>query len=161
MVFNPQEFLSKTVGAGMATSIKPCPEGEWIGIISTKVPVVDWFGEAEWKDKQTQQTRTQPTVKIPVEITDERAKALVTRNTLLVTYDAFLDLLPNGHLDTSEDKNVRIGALRLALGQESDPAWTFEKLFGAGPAIFKVYHQKDERRPDDVFAKIGRVTRVR
>lgn len=162
MPFNAQDFLNKTVDAPMATSIKPCPEGEWTAMISTKVPVVEWFDEAEWKDKKTGQTKTQPTVKIPVEIVDERARELLPRETIIVPYDAFLDLLPNGHLDTGEDKNVRIGALREALGQNQDSGWTFERLFGAGPFKAKVYHETSEKRQDgSKFAKIGRVTRIR
>jgi len=160
-MFNPQEFMNQTINAPMAIAIKPCPEGEWQAIISTKIPVVEWFSEATWKDKTTGQTKSQPTVKIPVEIIDERAKTLLGRNSIMVNYDAFLDLLPNGHLDTGEDKNVRIGALREALGQNQSPGWTFPNLFGAGPFMAKVVHQKDERRPDDVFAKISRVTRLK
>ncbi len=161
MAFNAQAFLGQTVNAPMATKITPAPEGEWTAIISTKIPLVEWFGEAEWKDKQTHQQRSQPTAKIPVEIVDERAKELVKRNTLMVTYDLFLDLLPNGHLDTGEDKNVKLGALREALGQNQDPNWTWQSLFGAGPFVAKVIHTRDEKRPDDIFAKISRVTRVR
>src|SRR5258708_33000070 len=121
MAFNPQEFLGQTVNAPMATSITPAPEGEWTCIISTKIPLVEWFGEAKWKDKSTGQEKSQTTAKIPVEIVDERAKELVKRNTLLVTYDLFLDLLPNEHLSTVADKNVHFGPLREAVWQNHNP----------------------------------------
>lgn len=160
-MFNPKEFLQQTVNAPMATKITPAPEGEWVAVISTKVPIEEWFGEAKWKDKSTHQEKTQPTAKIPFEITDERAKELVKRQTLLVTYDMFLDLLPNGHLDTGEDKNVRLGALRDALSQNNDPNWSWQSLWGAGPLVVKIVHSKDEKRPDEVFAKISRVSRIR
>lgn len=160
MVFDPKQFLNLTVSGPMATKITPAPEGEWLCNISTKTPVAEWFDEAEWKDKKSGQTKTQPTCKVPVEIVDPRAKELVKRETLMVSYDMFLDLLPNGQLDTSEDKNVRLGALREALGQNNEPSWTFERLYGAGPFMAKVVHQKDDRRPDDTFAKISRVARV-
>ena len=166
MAFNAQEFLNKTVGAGMSTSVKPCPEGEWTAMISTKIPVVEWFDEAEWRDRKTHETKTQPTVKVPIEITDDRARALMNRETILVNYDSFMDVLPNGHLDTGEDKNVRIGALRAALGQDHDPAWSFEKLFGAGPLMVKVVHERGKKEgkvdPDSPpYAKISRVSRIR
>lgn len=162
MPFNAQEFLNKTVDAPMATSIKPCPEGEWKAMISTKIPVLEWFSEAEWKDKKSGRTMTQPTVKIPVEIIDERARELLPRETILVYYDAFMDVLANGHLDTSEDKNVRIGALREALGQNNASGWTFERLYGAGPFMAKVYHETSDKRQDgSKFAKIGRVAAIR
>lgn len=159
-MFDPKQFLNQTVNAPMSTKITPAPEGEYIAVISTKVPVVEWFGEAEWKDKSSGQTKTQPTCKIPFEITDARAKEQVKRETLMVTYDMFLDLDAQGRLDTSDDKNVRLGALREALGQNQDRSWTFEKLYGAGPVMVKIVHQKDEKRPDDVFAKISRVAKV-
>lgn len=160
MVFDPKQFMGMVVDAPMATKITPAPEGEWKCMISTLTPVVDWFDEAEWQDKKTGQKKTQPTLKVPCEIIDDRARELVKRERLIVTYDAFLDLLPNGNLDTGEDKNVRLGALREALGQNNERNWTFERLYGAGPFIARVIHQKDERRPDDVFAKISRVVRI-
>lgn len=160
MVFDPKQFLGLTVSGPMATKITPVPEGEWLAIISTKQPVAEWFDEAEWKDKKSGQTKTQPTCKVPFEITDSRAKELVKRETLMVNYDMFLDLLPNGQLDTGEDKNVRLGALREALGQNSEPSWTFERLFGAGPVMVKIVHRKDDKRPDDTFPTITRVAKV-
>ena len=162
MPFNPQEFLNKTIDSPMATQIKPCPEGEWKAMISTKIPVLEWFDEASWTDKKTHQTKTQPTIKIPVEIIDERAKELIARETIIVSYDGFLDMLPNGHFDTGEDKNVRLGAIREAVGQNQETGWTVERLFGAGPFMAKVYHEVNEKRGDgSKFAKIGRVTRIR
>lgn len=160
MTFNPQSFLGQTVNAPMATRITPAPEGEWTAIISTKIPLVEWFGEATWKDKDGRD-RSQPTAKIPMEIVDARARELSKRENMIVNYDLFLDLLPNGHLDTGDDKNVRLGALRDALGQNNDPNWSWDKLFGAGPLVVKILHQKDKRNPDDTFAKISKVTRVK
>jgi hypothetical protein len=159
-MFDAKAFLNQTVNTPMATRITPPPEGEWTMIISTTIPLEEWFGEAEWKDKATGQMRTQATCKVPMEITDERAKALVKRDRIVVYYDMFLDLDKNGHLDTGEDKNVRLGALREALGQNTTPGWTMQNLWGAGPFIGKVAHKTDEKR-DDVFAKVTRVARIR
>lgn len=161
MAFNPQAFLNQTVHAPMATQITPCPEGEWQAIISTKIPVEEWFGEAEWKDKNSGQMKSQPTCKVPVEIVDSRAKELMNRENIVVSYDMFLDVDSNGHLDTGEDKNVRLGALRDALGQNEDSSWVFSKLYGAGPFVAKVVHTKDEKRDGQTFAKISRVAKLK
>lgn len=160
MPFDPKEFLQQTVTVPMATRITLVPEGEWIAIISTSIPIEDWFSEAEWKDKKSGETRRQSTAKIPIEITDENAKLLVKREKLIVYYDTFLDLDERGRLATGEDKNVRLGALREALNQNSDPAWTFQSLWGAGPFIVKVKHKTDEKRGED-FAHAVRVARIR
>jgi hypothetical protein len=159
MPFDPTVFLQQTVTAPMATRITLAPEGEWIAVISTAVPIDQWFGEAEWKDKNTGAQRSQPTCKIPFEITDESAKLLIKREKIIVSYDMFIDLDANGRLDTGEDKNVRLGALRAALNQNNDPTWTFQQLFGAGPLIVKIRHKLDEKR-GEVFANVTRVAKI-
>lgn len=161
MTFNPQAFLNQTIHAPMATQITPCPVGDWIAQISTKIPVEEWFDEATWKDKKTGQEKSQPTCKVPVEIIDSRAKELLPRENIILNYDMFLDVDAHGHLDTGEDKNVRLGALREALGQNEDTSWVFSKLFGAGPFVAKVVHTVDEKRDGQTFAKITRVAKLK
>lgn len=157
-MFDPKQFLAETVSAPMSTSITPPPEGEWTMMVSTKVPVLEWFGEAKWKKDGVDVVM--PTAKIPFEITDQRAKDIAGRENLVVYYDMFLDLTTEGRLSTEKEKNVRLGALREALGQNTDPTWTWQKLYGAGPFVGKVNHTKDKNRPDDTFAKVGRVTKI-
>lgn len=159
-MFDVKQFLNQTVNAPMATTIIPAPEGEWLAQVSTKVTIEEWFGEAKWNDKSSGKEKTQTTAKIPIEIIDPKAKEKVPRETLMVNYDMFLDFDDQGRLATGEDKNVRLGALREAVGQNV-PGWTFPNLFGAGPFMAKVVHTKDEKRPDETFAKISRVAKLK
>jgi hypothetical protein len=160
-MFDARQFLNQTVSTSMATSVKPPPEGEWKAMVSTQIPIEEWFGEATWKDKSTGQDKTTPTVKIPFEIVDDTARALAQREKIIVYYDCFLDLNPDGTLATGDDKNVRIGALREALGQNQESDWTFQRFFGAGPFMAKINHQTNKNNPDEKFGRVGRVSRIR
>jgi hypothetical protein len=56
----------------------------------------------------------------------------------------FLDLAADGKsLTSGPNRNVKLGAVRKALGQEGAP-WNFAMLEGAGPARVKVIHSNDK-----------------
>lgn len=158
-MFDAKQFLNQTVSAPMSTSMKPAPEGEWKMMIATDIPIEEWFGEATFKDRSGVE-KTSPTVKIPFEIIDDTARGLAKREKIIVYYDAFLDLEPDGTLSTADDKNVKIGALREALHQNHERDWTFHRLWGAGPFVGKVIHQSSKQNPEDKYGKVSKVRRI-
>lgn len=157
-MFDPKTFLSSNSGP-MSTSITPCPEGTYTAIVSGEGNLEDWFREVEWKDKKTGEPRSAASARIPFIITDDAVRAKLERDTVTVFYDVFLDLTPDGKLDTGRDKNVKIGQLREALGQNS-ANWEFSNLRGAGPVMVKVSQRSDPRDPQTKYAQIDRVARV-
>lgn len=159
MTFDASAFLSQTVTGPMATSMVACPEGEWQARVSDDGDIREWFREIEWKDKQGND-KSSPGMRIPCLIIDPGPLAMLKREKLIVPFDIFLDVTPTGQFDTGEDKNVKLGQLRAALGQNADTAWNITKIFGAGPFIAKVSQRSDKKDPTIKYAQIDRVTRI-
>lgn len=62
-------------------------------------------------------------------------------------------------LASGKNKNVKLGALREALGQNSAP-WSFRNLDGAGPIPnVKVKHVADKRDAEKVYAEVAAVSK--
>jgi hypothetical protein len=142
MSFDPSQFINTTVQGPMSTAYVVCPEGEWRAVVSDDGEINSWFREVKWNDKQTGQEKTAVGVKIPFRIIDEKARQIAKRGPeekLYAFLDAFLDIDAQGGLDLSEGKNVKLGQLRNALGQNAaGQAWSFGMLRGAGPLVVKV-----------------------
>jgi hypothetical protein len=67
-----------------------------------------------------------------------------------------LELNEQGKLATGPNKNVSLGRLRDALGQ-NDPSWTPQKLLGAGPFIGKVSHTQVK---EAIYADVTRAAKI-
>jgi hypothetical protein len=59
----------------------------------------------------------------------------------------WLDVDDNGNLDTSEGRNVGLGRLRKALGQ-NEGAWNPPMMKGKGPVMVKVSSSGGPERPE-------------
>jgi len=165
MAFDADKFLSSNTVGPMSTQITPCPEGTFTAVVSGDGDIKDWFREVEWKDKKTGEPRSAQAVRIPFLITDDGVRAKLSRDTVIVPYDIFLDLIYGktsndpDTLDTGEGKNVKLGQLRAALGQ-NNPNWNFSQLRGAGPVMVKVSQRSDSRDPQVKYAQVERVAPV-
>lgn len=159
-MFDPSQFINATVNSPMSTAVVVCPEGEWTAVVSDDGDLSDWFSEVEWKDKKTGEQRSAPKVSIPFKITDQRAFTIGKRDSFYVTLDSFIDLDSSGNMSTEEGKNVKIGQLRAALGQNT-PGWNFSMLRGAGPVVVKVYQESyDKNDPTRKAARVARVMKL-
>jgi len=160
MTFDPDAFINQTTEGPMSVQITQAPEGEWQAVVSTDGELKDWFGTAEWEDRKTGEHKSAPTCEIPIEITDQRAKDLIKRDKITTRYRMFLDLTPDGKLDASEGKNVKLGALRAAVGQNGPQPWNFGMLRGAGPFLARVKQNSDKKNPEIKYAEVTRVTKL-
>lgn len=156
--FDASSFLNQTVDAPMSTSIPACPEGEYKMMISADSDITSWFGEAKWNKNGID--HTEATCTIPVEILDDALRQKLGREKVTSRIKMFLDLKPDNSLDTSEGKNVRLGALRAALGQNDSPGWTFARLSGAGPFIGRVTQSSDKKDPSIKYDEVTRVSKL-
>lgn len=143
--FNPDVFLNQTQTGGMATHRTPIPEDEYMAFVdSGDKAVVLRMIDIKKGDRAGQQALI---CDVWWNITDEKAKAaLPNRDKILCKQSFFVDLKADGQtIDNGEDKNLKLGRTRTALGQ-NDPnnPWAFFMLKGAGPARVKV-----KQRPDD------------
>lgn len=120
MTLNTEEFLQTTTDAALDDKLDPCPAGEWTGLA----------GKPEIKDFEYKSGdrigETGYRMVIKWDIQDEEAKAAVERDTLSVTQSILLDLTPDGNgLDMGKGKNIGLGQIRTALGQNTPgAAWS-------------------------------------
>jgi hypothetical protein len=158
MAFNMDAFLNTPVDEPTSTRITICPEGEYRAIIDD----VSESGINSWVRPPIDTKRGPMTIlQVPWVILDEDVKKTVGRDKVVVNMDIILDVdTITGQLIKGDGKNVSLGRLRSALGQNDAPGWTFTKLPGAGPALVKVTHRPDRNDPEIKYPEIRRVTRI-
>lgn len=126
MPLNTEEFLNTTTSDALDDRLDPCPPGEWTAIAGA--PEVAEFtyrrGEREGQ--------TGYRMIIKWDIQDEEAKQAVDRETLSVTQSLLLDLNEtNDGLDMGKGKNIGLGQIRTALGQnEPGKEWSPAMITG-------------------------------
>jgi hypothetical protein len=156
MAFDMDAFLNTAIDEPTSTRMTICPEGDYRAIIDDlpEGGIPSWIRTIE-ETKRGPMTILQ----VPWVILDDEVKKTVGRERVVVNMDIILDI-ENGALQKGEGKNVSLGRLRSALGQNDQPGWTFSKLPGSGPAIVKVTHRSDRNDPEIKYAEIRRVTRI-
>lgn len=116
-LFNPEVLMNCSVETSMSTFIPPWPEGEWVVTI-TKVDF------KQPKDNMVLMECTFETIEPDV-------VSITGINPSQTRYAVFLDLTDTGMLDTTEGKNVGVGKLREAVGQNVDGVpWSPALLVG-------------------------------
>lgn len=145
--FDPEAFLASTVVNGeMSTQVLNCPEGKYRAQIDDKIEV------------RSIDTKNGPRkiVRVLWNILDDTVKAQLERERVLVSQDLWLDFDETGALDTRKGKNVDLGVLRDALGQNKMDGWTFGMLRGQ-IATVQVSHRSQDDNPARKFAEVRRV----
>lgn len=153
-------LTSEPVSGPMDTRFPVLPAGEYIASISDKGPVKDWF-----KIIKRQDGSETPTVNIPFVVADpEVAKKMgvaVATTRLTVWLDTELDEASGKQkISRAEGKNVGLGQLREALGQNNDPSWSFDKLLGAGPLKITSDVTESKKNPGQKFSNVTRVAKL-
>ena len=153
--FDAGSFMGQTVDAALDTVIKQCPEGEYRAII-------DDFSEDAFRTFTSEKNGKDYTVfSPPFVIQDPAVAAELGRDKVTVYHKGmFIDIGSTGGLDTSKGKNVDLGKLRDAVGQNAAGAWTFNNLKGAGPVMVKVIHEADKADPEKKYARISKVVKI-
>lgn len=145
-VFNPDDFLNQTITGSLDTKREPVPEGEWTAAVDD--------GSNALKFRTL--TNGQVILDVNWNILDDQLKANLGRDKLTVRQSIFLDLTADGKLDNAKGKNVDLGRVREALGQNfSDRPWGVAMLKGAGPAKIKVTVRDGEFNDVKGVIKIG------
>lgn len=148
--FNPEAFLASAVVDGeLSTQTLNCPEGRYRAQVGDRI-------DARQVDTKN---GVRTIVRVPWMILDDAVKAELERDTVIVTQDLWLDLDENGALDTGKGKNVDLGRVREAVGQNNLPGWTFPSLRGQ-MAMVQVAHRSDTTNPERKYAEIRRITKL-
>lgn len=147
-MLNPEEFMQQTSEAALDTTLIPCPPGEWNAQIDKVEPKTFEYKSGERVGEQGMR------LSIAWAILDDEPKRVCDRDKVSVIDSILLDLTPEGNLDFSKGKNIGLGRLREALGQNvSGRPWSPAMLAGQ---IAKV-EVKAEVYNDQPQAKIAAV----
>lgn len=140
--FNPDLFMQTQVQGANATQRIPFPVKKYPGVIKD----VKIRQNPGVKDPSAIWTFCDLTVtlSVPQEVLEQTGR----RNSDL-RFSFMLDLDERGNLDMGKGKNVQLGRLREALGQNTGNAWNFSMLRGAGPLDWQVKHRMEQGVPID------------
>lgn len=161
--FDPSLFMQQTVDAPMETEYTLVPEGEYKAMIDDfNEDAVEQF-EFEYKrGPKAGQNGSMMKLTLPFVIDDDKVKAELARDKVTVTKQLILDLDTNGGLDRGKNRNIDLGRIRDAVGQNAGGPWNISNLRGAGPLVVKVVHRefdyKDGRKGKR--AEVDRVARI-
>lgn len=146
-------LVAAPVGS-LATEYERVPEGVFMATIDAGDP-------NEWIKVSTRDNgETTVMLVVPFELQDENLKTALGRQKVMSRMTIFLDLIPGTvQLDTGKGKNVGLGQLREALGQNNDPNWTFNSLPGAGPVMAQITHRVN-KQDGRIFDQVNRVTKL-
>lgn len=150
MEISAEQFLNESVEMPeLDTTFTPIPEGEYTGQIGTDEKDVD-VRVGSKNDKPWMQATVQ------VVLSDPNLLALMKRDEpVKVRYQFFVDL-HEGKMDTRPQRNVKLGALKAAVGQNKGGTWNWGMLKGQ-PLRVTI---KQEAAKDDPETKYSRVAKV-
>lgn len=145
-MFSPEQFLNSTIEGAMSVRVMPVPQGEYVATISKLIP------------RETSKDGSVP-CDIIFEVDDANLKETLKRSKITTKMTAWLDFTSSGGLDNAEGKNVTLGRVRAAVGQ-NDPTkpWAPSMLVGQ-PLRIKVIHESD-KKTGDIYDKVSQVIKL-
>lgn len=158
--FDAGQFMQATVDAPMATEYEICPEGLFPAMIGDfDEKAIQRHSFTYKQGPQAGQPGSMVKFNCPFSIQDETVKAQMERETVYADQQIILDTNELGQLDLGKGKNVKLGQIREALGQNAAGPWNIMNLRGAGPLLVQVVHEEFERK-DKSKGKKAVVVRV-
>ena len=144
-MFDPEELLNAQASDANQTRMDPVPEGEYQAIIED-------VQASKIGDKEI------PVLNVRWKIEDPELAQRLNRQEVQVRQTVFLDIDESGSLATGANKNIQLGRLREAVGQnKKGQPWSPRNLIGAGPALVSVTHRQDKNDPEIVYDQVQRV----
>ena len=148
--FDKDTFLSSETTDALETAFTPVDEGDYTAFIDD-VEV----------DMVTTSNGQSPILRATFIITDDEVKEKLGLDRPTVRLDAFLELNEEGGLAIGKNKNVKLGRLRDAVGQnEAGEPWSPSMLRSAGPVIVKVAHRYNKETNEGPYAFVSKVTKA-
>ena len=144
-VFDAEAFMAQTTTEEGSTVYATVEEGDYQSIIDKTEP------------RQGTDKNGNPFLVLDVfhEILDEAVRTQLGLTKVIVKQGVFVEFLPNGAIDWSEGKNVKLGRLREAIGQNKPGAsWSPSMLPGGGPLMIHVIKRPAKDGSDDVYNEV-------
>lgn len=153
-MFDPNAFMQSAVDP-MSTQMEVVPEGDFRFMIDAD-PKQLTPKNIKGTSSKTGEPYDFWQIELNCLLLDDAVKQRLGREKVTVRLRLNLDLNPSGQLEVGPNKNVGLGQLRDALGQNK-PGWSPAQLLGAGPFIGKVKHTTTDK---GTFADIQRVAKI-
>jgi hypothetical protein len=142
--FDPDMFMNTQTTDANDTKFVPVPEGEFDAVIEAITPKT---------------AGDKPVLDVKWAINDEGVKVATGLPNPSARQTIWLDLTEQGGLDSSKGKNIGLGKLREALGQNTPgQSWSPGMLIGRVARI-KIGHRSG-KEPGEVFADVKQVTAI-
>jgi|SRR5215469_3791133 len=143
-MFDPEEFMQTSIKGATDTHYVPIPEGDYTAIVDSVLP-----------PKVTDEGRV--FMHVVWNIDSDNLRKSLERDKVMTRQTLWLDIDESGHLDDGKGKNVPLGRLREALGQNNpEIEWKPPMMIGR-PARIKVTQRKD-KESGEIFNDIKGVT---
>ena len=146
-VFNPEAFMNTEVDSENSTRMLPTPEGDYLAAV-----------EEVKADTVGNDSKPVLRVKWGLQDNDGSIEAATGRKNVAIEQLIFLDLTGSGGLDMGEGKNVQLGRIRKALGQNKAGQPWAPSMMNGQVATVTVGHRADKNDPEVVYDSIKRVT---
>lgn len=148
--FDPEGFLNSEYTDATATKIEPVPEGEYNAQIENVTA----------KKIETKDGDERIIMEVIWEILDDDVKSQLGLDKVTVKQGLFLDLSEEGSIDMSKGRNVRLGKLRDAIGQnKSGKPWAPGNMIGCS-AVIDVVQRPDKQDPELIYNDVKKVAKL-
>lgn len=150
-VFDPEKFMNSVTEDAGSTSLTPIPTGEYTAVVD----------DVEWREAKTKAGEARMIMRVIWRITDNDLANQLDR-VPTVRQDVWLDVdKRTGGLDFAKGKNIGVGRLREALGQNNPgQRWAPGMLKGAGPALLTITQRGDKENTDTIYNDVKSVGKI-
>lgn len=146
--FDPNVFLNQELSGASEVKYTPIPEGDYKGYI-------DDIGLDSYEDT--------PILVITYALLDDdnKLKTLLGLDKPTVQDRLFIDVNADGSIAFGPNKNVKLGRVREAVGQ-NDPKkkWQFNMLRGQGPVLLKITHTYNKTTGEGPYSRVDRIVKA-
>lgn len=165
MSFDIDSFVNTAVDP-LSTVVEQVPEGDWKMSIDSDPAQLQkaddpkaMVGIKNIKGVSEKGPYDFWTLELRCIVVDEKVKQKLNRESVQLRMRINLDFNESGQLDASPGKNVKLGQLREALGQNG-AGWNPKQLLGAGPFIGRVKHTPNKNDPEQKYAEVVRAVKL-
>lgn len=158
--FNPEDFMTQTVDQPLDAERTLVPEGEYkmyIGDFDSNA--FETFNFTYKRGPMAGQEGAMHKFTAPLVIDDDKVKQALGTEQPRIFHQCTLDVDDQGQLQWGPNRNIALGQLRQAAGQNvAGQPWSINMLRGAGPFMGKVQHRTGKRNDGTQF-KVAEVVR--
>lgn len=160
-MFDPEAFMTQTVDAPFETERTICPEGEYRACVDdfNARDAIERFDFTYKKGEKAGQPGTMTKLTLPILILDDKVKADLELEKVVVYWSMNLDVDEYGQFEEGKNKNIALGQLRSATGQNQKGPWSIANLRGSKPFMARVIHREGDRKDGSRY-KVADISRV-